>query len=276
MAEKNSPAGHLGRELRAARTLAGLTQRDLAGRTPLQQVAISRAERGEMLLSRDQIAEWLDATDATGDARSRALAWAEAAHNETRAWPDLLPEEVAHLQGVAGDREVAARLVRNLQVSWVPGLLQTAEYARLLLPQVDPAGVVDVAASVAARLERQAVLYEPGRRFEFLLAEETLLWSPGPGVMAAQRDRIASLATLASVEVGVLPARREGAPSWHSFIFIEPAADDVAPYVTTELVHGGQRVSAPERVAAYAALWDRLWSAAALGDDAIAMIRGLS
>lgn len=42
--------------------------------------------------------------------------------------------------------------------------------------------------------------------------------------------------------------------------------------MTTELVHGGGRITDPEMVGLYRGLWDRLWSAAAKGDDARAAV----
>jgi hypothetical protein len=37
----------------------------------------------------------------------------------------------------------------------------------------------DVSRAVAARMERQAIIYDQGKRFEFLLTETALRWRPG-------------------------------------------------------------------------------------------------
>lgn len=274
MAEPSRIRKQLGAELRALRTLAGLSQRDVHADAPLSQAAVSRAERGEALLSRAQVAEWLRVTGADDDARDRVLALTEAVHNETRTWADLLVGDVVHLQDEAQQRESGASLIRNCLLTMVPGLLQTAEYARLLIPQADPAQRIDHAAALAKRLERQQVLYQEGRRFEFLIAEHALRWSPGPGVMIAQLDRLVSLATLATTELAILPLDRAGALGWHDFVLRQPA-DGGPPYVTTELIHGAQTITDPAAVALYGAVWEQLWEAAAVGDDAVALIRGL-
>lgn len=258
----------LGKELKAARTLAGLSQRALHGRlgeSP-SQVTLSRVENGTAVPDRDLVTRWLTACAATDEVRERVHAQLDAAHNETRAWADMLSDE-SHLQNVARIRDEDAHLIRNCQVSWIPGLLQTAEYARQLVPLVDPLDRFDHAAMVADRMRRQQILYGKGRTFEFLIAESALLWSPGDDVMPAQLDRILSAATLSTVRIGVLPARRVGAASWHSFIYRETAEDNRSS-VTTELVHGGGSVTEPDLVALYTDLWSRMWSAAAVGDDA--------
>jgi transcriptional regulator with XRE-family HTH domain len=273
VAETSRIRKQLGAELRAARQLAGLTQRDMRDRLPTSQAAVSRYERGEGGLppTRHLVTRWLEICEVSDEAtRDRVLALVEAAHNESRSWLEMLGDGT-HLQGIAQDREAAARLVRVCQMTMVPGLLQTAEYARQLMPQVDPFNKFDHAAAVAARMDRQRILYEEGRRFEFLIAEHALRWSPGPGVMPAQLDRLVSMATLSAVEVAILPTRREGALEWHNFDLLE-LADGSASFVTAELVHGGQLISDPELVAPYVSLWDRLRRASAVGDEARAVI----
>ena len=68
------------------------------------------------------------------------------------------------------------RLFRAFEATVVPGLLQTAEYARarfaegirrLRLPN-------DINAAVAARVQRQEILYRPDKRFHFVLTEAAL------------------------------------------------------------------------------------------------------
>ena len=281
MVETSPIRRQLGAELRAARQLADLDQRALRERIgkdendkyKTSQAAISRYEQGAVKglpPSRQLVLEWLAVCDAPEEIRSRALALTEAAHNESRSWTDMLGD-ASHLQGIARDREAAARRIRVCQLTMVPGLLQTAEYARQLMPQVDVFNKIDHAASVAARMDRQKLLYEEGRRFEFLIAEHALQWSPGPGVMPAQLDRLVSLSTLASVEIAVLPTRREGALEWHNYDLLD-LIDEPASCVTTELMHGGQLIGEPELVAPYVALWDRLWQASAQGDEARAAV----
>ncbi len=261
----------LGVELRAARTLAGLTQRDLAPRLGVSQSTLVRAERGEALLPRATVLSLLGITDADTVARERVLALTEAAHSETWPWRNGLTPQSGHLEDIsAGDEETAVR-VRNYCMQWMPGLLQTGEYTRQLMPQVDPSGEIDVAAAVVGRLERQQVLWRPGKRFEFLLEEAVLRWSPAAQVMPAQLDRVLSVATVESVDIAVLPVSREGASGWHPFMLWEPLNGPV--FVTLELVHGENITTDPGAVAAYEALWSRLWEAAVHGDEAVELIR---
>lgn len=273
MVEPTALRRQLGTELQALRTLAGLTQRDLRDLLSLGQVAISRIERGERLPTRAQVQAWLTHTAAAQEVAARVVALAEAAHGATTPWPEL--DTGPHLQNVAAGRVERSVLVRHWATDFLPGLLQTAEYARQLFPLVDPFGSIDPVASTAARVERQQVLFAGGRRFEFVIAEHLLSWAPGPGVLPAQLDRIASLATLESVEVRVLPSARTATPGWHSFVLFTPADpdEDGEVFVTTELLHGGQELHDPGVVTVYERLWDQLWKAASDGDDAMTLLR---
>ncbi len=256
----------LGVELRAARTLVGKTQRDLAAALGTNQPRVLRAEHGDTLLTRAEVVQWLDATDAGQDVHDRVLVLVDGAHTETWPWRDGMAG--GHLQGAAAVDEQAAVRIRNYAMQWMPGLVQTGAYAQALLAQL---GGQDTPAAVAARLERQAILFEPGRRFELLFEESALLWSPAVGVMPAQLDRLLSVASLDAVEVAVLPTARVGASGWAPFMLWTDAEDAVA--VTTELPNGEQVESSPDGVAAFEAVWSELWAAAHIGNAALDFIR---
>jgi Domain of unknown function (DUF5753) len=99
-----------------------------------------------------------------------------------------------------------ARLVRSFQCVVLPSMLQSAEYARHVFksaPDSDPAAV---GRAVAARVERQSVLYEPGRESVFVLTEGVLRTWPGmPSLMLAQLDRLLAVESLSTVRLGVIP-----------------------------------------------------------------------
>lgn len=60
--------------------------------------------------------------------------------------------------------------------TFIPGLLQTAEYARARFAQSVTVFKVpnDIDEAVAARVRRQEMLYRPDKRFHFVLTEATL------------------------------------------------------------------------------------------------------
>lgn len=152
------------------------------------------------------------------DRLSRALGLDEPAAGEVR---ELLAaveaavetgselEEGASAGSVVDEAVRGAQLVRSFQCVVLPAMLQSAEYARqvfLTSPHLDAEAV---GRAVAARVERQSLLYEPGRESVFVLTEAVLRTWPGtPSLMLAQLDRLLAVESLDTVRLGVIPWRR--------------------------------------------------------------------
>src|SRR5260370_628482 len=84
----------------------------------------------------------------------------------------------------------------------ITGLLQTPEYARASVANFPG----DHPQAIAKRLDRQAALYNPARRFTFILTEAAVRWQLcEPQVMAVQMGRLASLSELPNICLGVIP-----------------------------------------------------------------------
>src|SRR5262249_21961704 len=79
-------------------------------------------------------------------------------------------------QELRSEIEAETTFTRNFEKVFVPGLLQTPEYARSRLGE----GLADIGASddlddaVAARMHRQRVLYQSGCTFHFVMTEAAL------------------------------------------------------------------------------------------------------
>ena len=253
-------------ELRRLRDLTGLSGRQLGRRIAVSQPMMSRFDRGESLPRMPVVRRWLDECDADDETRARVLELALRAHGEHKRWSELLADE-SHLQGRERDYDVAADRIQNFQPTVLPGLLQTASYAQAALRL----GRTDMPAAVAERLRRQELLDEPGRRFEFVIAERLLRWQPGPGALAGQADRLLTLADRESIDIAVLPDDTSpGILAWHNFV-IRRSAENGA-WVATELLHGAQEIRDPESVRLYEHVWTTLSAAAVHGGDALSLI----
>jgi transcriptional regulator with XRE-family HTH domain len=96
-------------ELRRTRMLAGLSGRQLAHATGVSQSTVSRAERGEAILSLPKVTAWANATRITGHRRALLLALAEAAVNEVATFRVRLSSGLAAIQDSVRDLEASAR-----------------------------------------------------------------------------------------------------------------------------------------------------------------------
>jgi transcriptional regulator with XRE-family HTH domain len=248
-------------ELRRARAMSGLSGRDLAQRIEISQSKVSRLESGVAVPSLPEVRAWAEAVDASQDVREYLLALTEATHTNVLRWRTDLPDR-PHIQDQIEETERDARRVLVFQPSVVPGLLQTAEYARRVFEMFEerPYERNELPAAIAARLDRQMLLFDKTRTFEFLITEGALRWRPGPpALLAAQLDRISSLGTLANVTIGLLPqAIQAVVPHSHAFTLYEPGSEERDEFVNVEMVHGNLQLLVGSDIAAYRRRWESL------------------
>jgi transcriptional regulator with XRE-family HTH domain len=261
---------HLVRELVHLRSVAGLDQREIAKAVDLSQATVSRVERLGKLLSLPEVRAWAQACGASTEVLDRLTALTDAAWMQTQPMRDLLTDS-RQLQDEVRANEATARTLRYYSPSVIPGLLQTPGYAEHVLRLTNFTGQGDEAAALAGRWRRQEALADRSRRFDFVITEAVLRWSPaGPDVLAAQLDRLVAVAEQDNVSLGVVMSGREPVLPLHGFtIYADRGEED--PFVSVELVHTYVTASRPEDVALYQDVFDKLRTASMTGLDVVAM-----
>jgi transcriptional regulator with XRE-family HTH domain len=267
----------LGSELRRLRRLAGLSGRDIARIISSSQAHVSRVENGQAAATLPQVTAWADAAGASDDTKALLTELAADALNEVDAWRTRFDAGLPSMQQDVRVMEAAAGIVTYFQPSLVPGLLQTAEYARRIFEITDVKGWGDHSAAVAARIERQQALFQPGRRFEFLITEAALRLQVGPPhVMRGQADRIVTLMSLDTVEVGIVPLDADASVvPWVGFNLYDDLPDDQPAFVTIELPHAWLTASDPGDIEIYQQQLIVTRNAALHGDDARQLLESI-
>ncbi|MGH2370892.1 MAG: helix-turn-helix domain-containing protein [Chloroflexota bacterium] len=262
----------MGAQLRALRRRAGLTGDELAGRVGMSQAKISKLETGQTTASIEDVARLASVLRASPEEAVALVDQARTLASQLRTWRAMRRLDLAGHQQRVRELEAAARLVRVFQPTMVPGLLQTAEYARQVFLRSGMGGSpADVAAAVQARLDRQAALFEPAKRFTFLLTEAALRLRFCPdAVMQVQVDRILALSSLENVTAGYLPATAElDVVPLNGFTIYDDRVVAVET-ITSELIHRDDR-----DVAVYIETFERLMATALVGPAASAALRAL-
>ncbi|MFG3232494.1 helix-turn-helix domain-containing protein [Streptomyces antibioticus] len=251
----------LGARLRGLRTEAGLTGAVLAQRAGVGQPTVSKVETGRMVPSVDvlgRLSRALDLDESTTQEVCDLLVAVEAAPNAVESSSAEAPV------GSSLDEVVrSARLVRSFQCVVLPAMLQSAEYARHVFDSAPGATPEGVGRAVAARVERQSLLYEPGRESVFVLTEGVLrTWPGSPALMLAQLDRLLAVESLSTVRLGVIPWR-QAVPVMprHGFTLCDRTA------VVVETFRGEHVVDDSAEVAAYEDAFSRFEEAATFGSD---------
>ena len=179
------------------------------------------------------------------------------------------------LQDAIGAAETAATRIAHYEPVLVPGILQTADYARELLhlpsgPAQSGASEEEISRMIASRLRRQAILYETGRDITILIGEGAL------------RTRIASPPTMRRAARAHRPPRRNAHHRHHRRSCPSPPkprsppstagslTDDLA---TIETDAGNLEIADPEHVERYWHHTRLLLDTAATGTDAAALCR---
>ena len=175
-------------------------------------------------------------------------------------------------QTMLAERERATTLRRSFHPAVVPGLLQTAEYARQIFVRSMFITEEEMTRAVAARMDRQTLLYSPEHRFEFLITEAALRVRLGPAdVMLAQLDRLANISTLRNVRLGIVPWSAElPRVALHGFAIFDDQRVAVETY-TSELT-----LTDPRDIDTYVRLFDDLSTVALYDEDARTLLRSIS
>ncbi|MEU3874412.1 MULTISPECIES: helix-turn-helix transcriptional regulator [Streptomyces] len=181
------------------RTLAGVSREQLADEAGFSVEFIKSVEQGR----RRANLHLLQVTDDLCGARGLVV----AAHEY------LEPSRHAPQYREFFAAEAEALSVSSYETLYVPGLLQTEDYARTLMgrgawPPVDEELVEQ---RVAQRLQRQAKLRrKPLAPFHYVIYEAALRTNVGgPAVMKAQLEHLQEVSQLRNVWLQILPADRQ-------------------------------------------------------------------
>jgi len=265
------PGEELGSALARLRKARKLTGTQLARMVNMSQPKISRIENANTLPDPADVQKIARVLGA-GEAETRRLVeLAEQAHDRMTDWRSLWAT-LASTQREIRHIELGAKLLKDFQSAVVPGLLQTSEYARAVLSSFrpitrldDPGSGVAIPEAVSARVQRQEVLGDRERSFEFVLAEAVLgnRICP-PEEMAAQLRRLREISGQANVTVAIIPGdARWHLPPMHSFNIYD---DEI---VMIELLNTGIISQGKADIRAYRSAFDSFRSQATVEIDPI-------
>ena len=263
----NRPGG-LTQRLARMRKAAGLTGDQLASRLGWTRSKVPKLENGRQMPTEDDIRAWARETGHEDEAAEllAMLGEAEAVH---RQWRHSLRAGQAALQADFDALVRAATRIRDFQIMFVPGLLQTPDYVRyraleaVRLHGADPQRVDE---TVAARMRRQEVLYDTGKTFEFVITEAALryLMCP-PDVMLGQLDRLLSVLGMRHVTFGIIPPGRELAIAPMVGFLMADDVTVVETFTSADTLNGAESDK-------HAEIMDGLMAEAVTGDEARRLI----
>jgi transcriptional regulator with XRE-family HTH domain len=266
-------------ELKRLRARSGLSGDTLANRIGISQGSISRIEAGKQRVSVPLAGRWLDATDADAETRALVLALAERIITGPTSWEEAGEGGDTNLQPETAKFEAASHLLSFYMPAVIPGLLQTAAYARRMFssgPEGD--ALPGIPKRVTDRLERQRILYDDSKRFRFVIPEAVLRWPYGPPgepvVLDEHREQLARIEEVSrrpNVDLGILPLAPVAVWRLSGFVIYDEMDDD-EPQVHLEWLTRPFSITDAGQLESTRQAFANLMGASATGDEARRLI----
>jgi transcriptional regulator with XRE-family HTH domain len=259
----------LGKRLRELRQQAGLSGKEFAESLAWVGSKVSKIENGRQTPTDDDIRAWARAAGAEDQAKSlhAALHNLEMQHAE---WQRVLKAGMKTHQATLSQLDEKTKLYRGFENTVVPGLMQTAEFARARFAQVVMIHKVpnDINEAVKARMQRQEMLYRPDKRFHFVITEAVLHYRlVSPDVMLGQLDRLMAISSMRNIKLGVIGFETQYVTDpRHGFWLLDNDLVRVETY-SAEL-----NLRQPQEIELYAGIFEQLAAVASYGPAARAII----
>jgi hypothetical protein len=251
----------LGAQLRRLRETKRITPEDAGYVIRASGSKMSRLETGRVGFKSRDIADLLTFYGVTDD-RERETLQELARQASARGWwhdyADIMPAWFEPYVGL----EEAASSIRCYEIQFVPGLLQTPDYARAVTAVGFPAGSADeIERRVSLRMARQAVLSRPTRPHLWLVLDEAALRRPvgRPDVMRGQLRYLLDVGARPNVSLQIIPlARGAHAAAGGPFSILRFGEPDLPDVVYLEQLTSALYLDKRETVDHYLAVMERL------------------
>jgi transcriptional regulator with XRE-family HTH domain len=268
----------LASELRSLRAAATLTREEITERTGINEATLYRIESGR---TRPQVRTLIALLDLYGVAEpERGELVALSRQSSERSWLRSFPAELPDAYTTYITFEGEARSLLNYESLFLPGLLQTEDYARAALQHGIPnATKEEIQRLIEARMSRQAVLTrEPPLRL-WTIIDEAAVHRPvgGSDVMAAQLEHLAESAELPQVTLQVLPYDVGGHPGMAGAFAIlqfgDPFASDVV-YIESQA--GDLFLESEIDISRFTAIFEHLRALALSPERSVSFLRRIA
>jgi transcriptional regulator with XRE-family HTH domain len=266
----------LGAQLRRLRESKRISLEEAGNVIRASHSKISRLETGRVGFKDRDIADLLTFYGVTDEADRQALRDLAARANKQGWWhdySDVLPNWFEAYVGL----EEAATQIRAYEVQFVPGLLQTGDYARAVALLGYPnAPSREIDRRVGLRLARQVVFTRPNPPNIWVVLDEAVLRRPigSAEILRAQIRQLLDLAQRPNVTIQVVPFQAGGhAAAGGPFSILRFAEYDLPDVVYLEQLTSALYLDKQEVVDSYLMVMDRLAVEAATPSASIKVMR---
>lgn len=250
----------LGAQLRGLRERAGVARSEAAWSIRGSDSKMSRLEAGKVGFKERDVVDLLTMYGVTDADERELLLEMTRRSNEPGWWQpygDVLPSWFEDYVGL----EMSASRIQTCELLFVPGLLQTEDYARAVITSGHPdRATADDERRLQVRMRRQRTLGRRDAPTFWAIVDESVLHRPigGPSVLIAQIGRLLELAALPNVVIQVLPFTMSGYAAESSFSILRFAEAELPDLVYQEHLTAAAYLDKRSEVEAYSRVMDRV------------------
>lgn len=246
---------------------------DIAEALGWSESKLSRIETGKGAIKTREIEDLLDVLGADDGTRRMVMELIREARRP--GWWHRYSDSMPSWFETFVSMESEATVIREFEMRMIPGLVQTADYARAIFgvsPQMVPSDEIEK--QVELRMARQDRLRGDRPPNYWLVLDEGVLRRPigKREVMAKQLDQLAEFAQLPHVTLQILPFSA-GAHMALAGPFVMWEFTETPKVVHVDNLLSGIYYERPVELRPYALAWDHVIAKAADPDQTVAIIR---
>jgi transcriptional regulator with XRE-family HTH domain len=268
----------LGAQLRRLREAKRISLEEAGNVIRASHSKVSRLETGRVSFKDRDIADLLAFYGVTDEQELEALRALARRANALGWWHDYSDILASWFEAYVGLEEAATQ-IRAYEVQFVPGLLQTKDYARAVtLLGHAAASATEIERRVGLRMARQVMLTRPDRPNVWAVLDEAVLRRPvgGADVMRAQLKHLLEMTKQPNVTIQIIPFQAGGhAAAGGPFSILRFAERDLPDVVYLEQLTSAIYLDKPEIVDNYLMVMERLCMEAATPPDSAKAIRAM-
>jgi transcriptional regulator with XRE-family HTH domain len=266
----------LGAYLRRLREAKRITLEDAGNIIRASYSKISRLETGRVGFKDRDVLDLLTFYGVTDEKERAALRELAIRANSPGWWHDYADVLPGWFDSYVGLEEAASE-IRSYEVQFVPGLLQTEDYARGVVT-ISYSNPKEISRRVNLRMARQLVLERPEPPVLRMVLDEALLQRPigGSRAMRTQIRHLIEMSQRPNITIQVVPFQAGGhAAAGGAFSVLSFADFDVPDVVYLEQLSSAQYLDKPDVARGYLAVMDRLCADALTPAGSVRALRSM-
>ena len=250
----------LGSQLRRLREQSGISCAEAGYSIRGSASKISRMETGRISFKERDVDDLLTLY-GLGDLDERAQLMSLVAQTKQTGWWHRYNERMPKwFEDYVGLEEAAAR-IQSWELQFIPGLLQTEDYARMAIVHGHPRAAEETIESmVDLRMRRQKILGGTHPPRLWMVIDESVLHRTlgSAGMLKKQIDHLLELTDLSHISLQVVPFAKSGYVAEGAFSILRFAESELPDIAYIEHLTGALYLERPDEIEVYGRAFDRL------------------